>query len=65
MRNMDDEFAYHCDECGKYAKGEEGEAPECCGRKMKQLPMRECEKDPGFAEHARNFEIDEPCDPGI
>jgi hypothetical protein len=61
---MEDEFAYLCKECGKYRKGEEGVALECCGRKMEQVPIQECLKDPGFAEHARNFEEDEPCDDG-
>lgn len=62
---MTDDHAYHCNECGKYVKAGVGEVPECCGKKMEQLPMTECVKDPGFAEHARNFEDDEPCDPGI
>lgn len=64
---MEDKTAYHCDECGKYEmdKTPEGEIPECCGQKMKEVPLSECTKDPAWAEHARSFEDDEPCDPGI
>ncbi len=64
VKLMNDEFSYHCEDCGKYSKGNGEEAPECCEKKMERLPMNECVKDPGFAEHARNFEDDEPCDPG-
>jgi hypothetical protein len=64
---MENETAYHCEECGRYkAKREDiGEAPECCGKKMEEVPLFECRKDPAFAEHARLFEDDEPCDPGM
>jgi hypothetical protein len=55
---------YHCDECGKYSNAEGEDVPECCGGKMREMSLEECVKDPAFAEHARSFEGDRPCDPG-
>lgn len=62
---MEDE-AYHCDDCGRYMTKEEakGDAPECCGHRMRSIPYTECVKDPAFAEHARSFDDDVPCDDG-
>ncbi|MFW3147099.1 MAG: hypothetical protein ACMUIE_09845 [Thermoplasmatota archaeon] len=66
MVNMKEEMAYVCDSCHKVVrkKGYEGN-PDCCGRTMRQMPLAECVRDPAFAEHARSFEDDEPCDPGM
>jgi len=60
-------MSYACDECKKYIVKTEGmdKVPECCGKRMRQVPLTECTKDPSFAEHARFEDDDEPCDPGI
>ena len=53
---------YHCTLCNKEATIEQGEpVPVCCGREMEPLPF--CTTAP-HAEMARNYEADEPCDPG-
>ena len=64
---MEEELAYYCDGCDKVIKktGEIEYAPECCGKEMRIMPLRECGKDPSFAEHARLDDDDQPCDPGM
>jgi hypothetical protein len=32
---------------------------------MEEVPIEVCDKDPSWAEHARLYDDDEPCDPGI
>lgn len=61
---MKDDLAYVCEECHKVmrATGDGQHDPECCGVKMKKMPMTECRKDPAFAEHARFIDEDEPCE---
>lgn len=52
---------YKCEKCGKKVESEN--APDCCGRSMKQLPLNICTQ-PAHAEHARPMEHEEPCDEG-
>ena len=60
---MEEEYAFHCRECGGYAAATSGGGvPECCGQPMERLPVTECLKDPAFAEHARMNDDDAPCD---
>lgn len=60
-------MVYKCTECGNIEdpKKMEQQDPTCCGKRMELTPITTCEKDPAWAEHARSFEEDEPCDPGI
>lgn len=59
--------AYQCEDCKRYETEplKDGEYPTCCGKKMKEVPLMECVKDPAFAEHARFDDDDTPCDPGV
>lgn len=57
-----DSKEYKCENCGKKVK-DTGDNPECCGKKMKQLPLDVCIQ-PQHAEHTRSDDIDEPCDEG-
>jgi hypothetical protein len=53
---------YHCSVCNKEVTIVAGEPiPMCCGQEMEPLPF--CTTAPN-AEMARNYEADEPCDPG-
>ncbi len=60
---MTNEIIFVCGECGNREKAEEGEpAPMCCEERMR--PLEPCRRDRAWAEHARNYEQDEPCDDG-
>ena len=53
---------YQCTLCKKEITINQGEKiPTCCGREMEPLPF--CTTAPQ-AEMARNYDADEPCDPG-
>jgi hypothetical protein len=61
---MEENTAYYCDHCNKVLKSGKMEfSPECCGHEMKFISVTECVKDPAWAEHARWFDEDGPCDP--
>ncbi len=54
--------SYQCTLCKKEITINQGEKiPICCGREMEPLPF--CTTAPQ-AEMARNYDADEPCDPG-
>ena len=57
------EKTYECKICGKREKTSGGKNPVCCGKPMKQLHLDVCVQ-PSHAEHARNIDIEEPCDDG-
>ncbi len=53
------EKTYECPNCGKRRNAEE--APECCGKTMKPLPLEACAS--AFsAENSRPMQDEEPCD---
>lgn len=53
---------YTCSKCHKEVTVAEGQAvPICCGLEMEPLPF--CTTAP-HPEMARNYDEDEPCDPG-
>ena len=55
---------YICEECEKEIElTNDDEIPECCGKKMKQLPLDVCTQ-PAHPEHARPMRDDPPCDDG-
>jgi hypothetical protein len=54
---------YECENCGKRAKNKDNVEPECCGKKMKQLPLDVCTT-AADAEFSRPMDSDEPCDDG-
>ncbi len=55
---------FKCEECGKEVEvSEKQDVPECCGEKMKQLPLDYCIQ-PSHPEHARPMDDEEPCDDG-
>lgn len=59
---MSEAVKYSCSICKKEISVPKGEAvPICCGREMEPLPF--CTTAP-HAEMARNYDEDEPCDPG-
>jgi len=63
---MEGETAYYCNQCHKVLKSGKREfSPECCGHEMEYVSLTECMKDPSWAEHARFFDEDGPCDPGL
>lgn len=56
--------AYVCDQCkGQVIIKADADTPECCGRKMKVIPMDQCTL-ADTAEHARFNNNNEPCDDG-
>jgi len=56
------EVTYYCSVCQKEKTVKEGDpVPLCCGREMEPLPF--CTSAPN-PEMARNYDADEPCDPG-
>lgn len=56
------EKTYKCKECGKTLTTSKKD-PECCGKKMMQLPLEPCDK-PAHPSHARPMDDEEPCDDG-
>jgi len=59
---MSEAVNYFCSICKKEVSVPKGEAvPICCGREMEPLPFCTTAPNP---EMARNYEADEPCDPG-
>ena len=60
---MAEQKNYECVDCGNQAQASD-EAPECCGKKMReQEPLQVCEA-PAGAEHSRFDDLGEPCDDG-
>ena len=56
------DVTYHCSVCQREVTVKKGEAvPVCCGREMGPLPF--CTTAP-HPEMARNYDAEEPCDPG-
>jgi hypothetical protein len=56
------DIIYTCSVCHKEVTVPEGQAvPVCCGREMGPLPF--CTSAPN-PEMSRNYDADEPCDPG-
>ncbi len=56
------DVTYSCSVCKKEAKAKEGDpVPICCGREMEPLPFCTTAPNP---EMARNYDPEEPCDPG-
>jgi len=56
------DMTYSCSICKREATVKEGDAvPICCGREMEPLPFCTTAPNP---EMARNYDADEPCDPG-
>jgi hypothetical protein len=61
-RDMNEAVKYFCSVCKKEVSVPKGEAvPICCGREMEPLPFCTTAPNP---EMARNYDEDEPCDPG-
>ena len=53
---------YYCTTCKREVTVKEGKkVPICCGKEMEPLPF--CTSAP-HAEMSRNYDKDEPCDPG-
>jgi hypothetical protein len=56
------DIAYECPDCGHQVRASESaDAPDCCGKPMKQIPLENCSKAPA-AEHARLRDEDDACD---
>lgn len=56
--------AYECDQCnGQVIVDAGAKTPECCGQKMKVIPLDQCTQ-ADTAEHARFENNNEPCDDG-
>jgi len=56
------DVTYSCSVCQKKISVKPGDAiPVCCGREMVPLPFCTTAPNP---EMARNYDADEPCDPG-
>jgi hypothetical protein len=54
---------YKCEKCGKTIDVTDENIPNCCGKKMKKLPLDICIQ-PVHAEHARPMEEENACDDG-
>jgi len=53
--------AYHCDDCGhEIIQDEQDPVPECCGEKMKEIPLDSCRE--AGPEATRPGVEDEPCE---
>ena len=60
---MADLRKYECEECGKRAvAGAKGRAPECCGKRMRAVPLEPCRVAHADAEHSRPMEDEDACD---
>lgn len=56
---------YKCEECGKEMTIDaKANIPECCGEKMKQVPLDLCTS-PHDAETSRTQNADDACDDGV
>lgn len=56
---------YRCEKCGKeVAVNAKSEIPECCDRKMKQIPLDVCSS-PHDAETYRAGNDDDACSDGV
>jgi hypothetical protein len=61
---MSRDKAYRCEICkGEALAPTDGPAPECCGKKMQNIPLDQCTLST-TAEHARFDQDDGPCDDG-
>lgn len=58
-----EEKLYQCDTCKKRKSIHDKKIPDCCGKPMKQIPLKIC-TEPHDAEYSGPFEEDEPCDDG-
>jgi len=64
MEEVSTRSVYRCHRCNvKYESDPLKELiPICCGMRVELSPPVACTKDPAWAEHARTFDDDEPCD---
>lgn len=61
---MDDNCIFNCEVCGKEETVPiSADVPECCGKPMKKVELPLC-RTQNVPEHARNYDLDEPCDDG-
>ena len=60
---MAEKYTFECDKCGSKVEATVAEARECCGEKMKALPLPVCETS-DTAEHTRMDDLGDPCDDG-
>ena len=62
---MAEEKAYRCEDCGdEQVITENASVPECCGEKMKAIPLENCTKHYN-PEGARLQDDDDACDDGV
>ena len=59
---MTEKKGYECEICGHKEIVTGNDVPECCGTRMKQVPLDVCMKPPADAESARTMDDDEACD---
>ena len=56
--------AFECEQCKSQVMIDAGDSvPECCGRKMRSIPLDQCTLTL-TAEHSRFDQDDDPCDDG-
>lgn len=56
---------YTCEKCGKELSVDvKAKIPECCGKKMKQIPLDACTH-PQNAESYRTQNADDACEDGV